>query len=118
MGSPLYHVDAFTSVPFAGNPAAVCLVDEFPDEAWMQSLGAELGLSETAFVVPRGGAEFDLRWFTPSVEVDLCGHATIAASHVLWDTGIVADDTGITFASKSGSPLRWRSRKCRARSVK
>jgi predicted PhzF superfamily epimerase YddE/YHI9 len=76
-------VDAFTDRPFGGNPAAVCPVDEFPPEDRMQAIATEMNLSETAFVVPRGGDEFDLRWFTPRVEVDLCGHATLASTHVL-----------------------------------
>jgi predicted PhzF superfamily epimerase YddE/YHI9 len=83
----LTTVDAFTSTPFTGNPAAIAIVDAFPDESFMQSVALEINLSETAFVVPREDGDFDLRWFTPTVEVDLCGHATLAAAHVLGGTG-------------------------------
>src|SRR6478672_6713595 len=76
-------VDAFTDEPFAGNPAAVTVLDEFPPDDRMQAIAREMNLSETAFVVPRDDGEHDLRWFTPMVEVDLCGHATLAAAHVL-----------------------------------
>jgi predicted PhzF superfamily epimerase YddE/YHI9 len=76
-------VDAFTDRPFSGNPAAVCLVEEFPDPARMQAVAAEMNLAETAFAVHRGGDAYDLRWFTPTVEVPLCGHATLATVHVL-----------------------------------
>jgi predicted PhzF superfamily epimerase YddE/YHI9 len=79
----LRTVDAFTSEPFTGNPAAVALVDAFPDPAIMQAVAREMNLSETAFVAARPDGDFDLRWFTPTVEVDLCGHATLAAAHVL-----------------------------------
>ena len=79
----LTTVDAFTDVPFAGNPAAVALVDAFPDDTLMQSVALEMNLSETAFVVPRPDGDHDLRWFTPTAEVDLCGHATLASAHVL-----------------------------------
>ncbi len=76
-------VDAFTDVPFRGNPAAVAILDRFPADRCLQEVAAELNLSETAFVVPRSDGDHDLRWFTPAVEVDLCGHATLAAAHVL-----------------------------------
>ena len=76
-------VDAFTDRLFSGNPAAVAVVPEFPDQGLMQQIAAEMNLSETAFTVQRGGDEYDLRWFTPTVEVDLCGHATLATTHVL-----------------------------------
>ena len=76
-GIPLFQVDSFTARPFAGNPAGVCLLDAPAEAAWMQDVAAEMNLSETAFVVPQDGA-FGLRWFTPAVEVDLCGHATLA----------------------------------------
>ncbi len=82
MSLPLYQVDAFTSQAFTGNPAAVCLLDGPRDAAWMQSVAAEMNLSETAFLHP-GSDGFDLRWFTPTVEVLLCGHATLASAHVL-----------------------------------
>ncbi len=79
-------VDAFTDRPFSGNPAAVALVDRFPDDDRMQRVATEMNLSETAFVAHRGGDEYDLRWFTPRCEVDLCGHATLASTHVLGRT--------------------------------
>jgi PhzF family phenazine biosynthesis protein len=80
-------VDSFTDRPFAGNPAAVAIVDAFPDEDRMQAIAREMNLSETAFVVPRADGSYDLRWFTPTVEVDLCGHATLASAHVLGGAG-------------------------------
>lgn len=76
-------VDAFTTEAFRGNPAAVCQLSEPAPTSWMQAVATELGLSETAFLVARAGSEADLRWFTPAAEVDLCGHATLAAAHVL-----------------------------------
>src|SRR5690606_27259029 len=76
-------VDAFTDVPFAGNPAAVCVLEAPAPEAWMQAVAAEMNLSETAFLVPTGDLRWSLRWFTPTVEVDLCGHATLASARVL-----------------------------------
>jgi predicted PhzF superfamily epimerase YddE/YHI9 len=83
MGQPIVIVDSFTDVPFAGNPAGVCVLAAATTEAWMQSVAAELNLSETSFVVPRPDGDHDLRWFTPTTEVDLCGHATLASAHVL-----------------------------------
>ena len=103
MSIPIAWVDAFSDTPFRGNPAAVCLLDEAIDEARMQSLAFELGISETAYVTPAGepGA-FDLRWFTPSVEVDLCGHATLAAAHALRQWGVAGGDIPLTFLTRSG----------------
>ncbi len=83
MPTPLTIVDAFTDVPFSGNPAAVCRLERPAPEAWMQAVAAEINLSETAFLVPRADGDHDLRWFTPTVEVPLCGHATLASAHVL-----------------------------------
>jgi predicted PhzF superfamily epimerase YddE/YHI9 len=83
MGLHLTVVDAFANRAFAGNPAAVAVVEGFPDDEWMQRVAREMNLSETAFVSPRPDGDHDLRWFTPTVEVDLCGHATLAAAHVL-----------------------------------
>jgi PhzF family phenazine biosynthesis protein len=97
----IYQVDAFTSRPFSGNPAAVCLLDSPPSEPWMQSVAAEMNLAETAFLTPRDDG-FDLRWFTPTVEVDLCGHATLAAAHILWQIGVLSADTGARFHTRSG----------------
>ncbi len=84
---PLYQVDAFSDQLFGGNPAAVVPVPEFPSEKLMQQIAAENNLSETAFVVIRGKGRFDIRWFTPTTEVRLCGHATLAAAHVLYQSG-------------------------------
>jgi len=86
MGQPIVQVDAFADRPFAGNPAAVCLLPAPRDERWMQQVALEMNLAETAFLV-RQGDGFSLRWFTPAVEVDLCGHATLASAHVLWEEG-------------------------------
>ena len=83
MAIPYYHVDSFTSELFAGNPAGVCIVPVFPADNVMQQIAAENKHSETAFVVPRADGDFDLRWFTPKVEDDLCGHATLASAYVL-----------------------------------
>ena len=101
MNLPIYTVDAFTDRPFAGNPAAVCLLDRERDAAWMQTLAAEMNLSETAFLLPSGEA-WSLRWFTPRAEVALCGHATLAAAHVLWETGRLAADATANFDTLSG----------------
>lgn len=87
MAIPYYHIDAFASELFAGNPAGVCLLPAFPADAIMQRVAAENDHSETAFLVPRSASDFDLRWFTPEVEDDLCGHATLAAAYVLSLTG-------------------------------
>jgi PhzF family phenazine biosynthesis protein len=84
MGIAITQVDAFTSQPFAGNPAAVCILSKAPEEQWMRDVAREMNLSETAFLVPQDGG-YNLRWLTPEVEVDLCGHATLAAAHVLWE---------------------------------
>jgi len=97
----LFQIDAFTDRPFAGNPAAVCLLEEARDDAWMQSVAAELNLSETAFLQERAEG-YDLRWFTPVVEVDLCGHATLASAHFLWDAGILAPGALARFHTRSG----------------
>jgi predicted PhzF superfamily epimerase YddE/YHI9 len=97
----LTQVDAFTSEPFAGNPAAVCVLPEGRDAAWMQRVAREMNLSETAFLRPREDG-FDLRWFTPTVEIDLCGHATLASAHVLWETGRLAASEPARFHTRSG----------------
>jgi PhzF family phenazine biosynthesis protein len=101
MSVPLFHVDAFANRPFAGNPAAVCLLSEGRDAGWMQQVAAEMNLSETAFV-QRQADGFRLRWFTPRVEVDLCGHATLATAHVLWHEQHVPSDESIRFHTRSG----------------
>lgn len=101
MPLPLFIVDAFTDRPFAGNPAAVCLLRESKEDAWLQNVGMEMTLSETAFIWPEG-EDFRLRWFTPTVEVDLCGHATLAAAHILWQTGTLASGGQARFHTRSG----------------
>ncbi len=101
----IYQVDAFTDKPFAGNPAAICILDGPADPRWMQSVASETNLSETAFVFKReegAGGGYGLRWFTPMVEVDLCGHATLASGHVLFEEGLVRADELIEFHTKSG----------------
>jgi PhzF family phenazine biosynthesis protein len=92
-------VDAFTDRPFGGNPAGVCLLDGSADPAWMQRLAAEMKHSETAFTRPvdAPGADYELRWFTPRVEVALCGHATLATAHALYETGAVPSDRAVRF---------------------
>ena len=96
------QVDAFTSEPFGGNPAAVCLLPGPADASWMQRVAREMNLSETAFLVRRDDGSFDLRWFTPSVEVDLCGHATLASAHVLWEESHLPPGTPAVFHTRSG----------------
>jgi PhzF family phenazine biosynthesis protein len=97
----IVQVDAFADGPFTGNPAAVCLLPEPRDEGWMRAVAREMNLSETAFLV-REGDGFHLRWFTPAVEVDLCGHATLASAHALWEDGTVAGDAIARFRTRSG----------------
>ena len=101
MAVPLLQIDAFSKQPFGGNPAAVCLLDRPADATWMQRVAAEMNLAETAFVVP-GESAFGLRWFTPTVEVGLCGHATLASAHALWESGRVALTKAIAFQTASG----------------
>jgi predicted PhzF superfamily epimerase YddE/YHI9 len=94
-------VDAFTNVAFAGNPAAVCVLDEPRPEEWMRDVAREMNLSETAFLLPQADG-YDLRWLTPSVEVDLCGHATVASAHVLWQDGHLPAGRQARFHTRSG----------------
>lgn len=101
MEVPIFQVDAFTDKPFAGNPAAVCILPEPRDAAWMQNVAKEMNLSETAFLL-REGDGFNLRWFTPAIEVDLCGHATLASALVLWETGHLKTDQQAHFWTRSG----------------
>lgn len=101
MSLDLFQVDAFTDRPFAGNPAAVCLLTEPANAEWMQNVAREMNLAETAFIHPTGDG-FGLRWFTPAVEVELCGHATVASAHVLWETGTLAPDDLARFHTLSG----------------
>ncbi|HEX5070797.1 MAG TPA: PhzF family phenazine biosynthesis protein [Vicinamibacterales bacterium] len=105
MPLPFLQVDAFTSQPFAGNPAAVVVLDRAADEPWMQQVAAEMNLAETAFLVPRANREsdgYDLRWFTPTIEVDLCGHATLASAHALWQRGDLPEQAVARFHTRSG----------------
>jgi len=97
----IFQVDAFASRPFEGNPAAVCLLPVPRDAAWMQQMAAEMNLSETAFL-SKEGIFYRLRWFTPSFEVDLCGHATLASAHILWEEGLIAPDKTACFKTRSG----------------
>lgn len=97
----IYQVDAFTDRPFAGNPAAVCILSETRDDGWMQKVAREMNLSETAFLRKQEDG-FLLRWFTPAVEVDLCGHATLASAHILWETGSLAPQEPARFHTRSG----------------
>jgi PhzF family phenazine biosynthesis protein len=101
MAIPIYQVDAFTAEPYAGNPAAVCILDGAADEAWMQNVGREMNLSETAFLYAEGDG-FNLRWFTPAVEVEMCGHATLASAHVLWTEDYLPPGRQARFKTKSG----------------
>jgi PhzF family phenazine biosynthesis protein len=97
----IYHVDAFTSEPFKGNPAAVCILEKEMPEWWMQSVAAEMNLSETSFVLP-GKKESLIRFFTPAAEIPLCGHATLSSGHIFFETGIVSKNEEIIFSSKAG----------------
>ena len=101
MGLKLFQVDAFTEKPFAGNPAAVCLLPEPRGEVWMQQVAREMNLAETAFLC-RQEDGFDLRWFTPAAEVDLCGHATLASAHTLWETEELSPAEQARFHTRSG----------------
>lgn len=99
----IFLVDAFTSKPFAGNPAGVCLLLSEPkDEKWMQRVAAEVNAAETAYVSVRDNSSFNLRWFTPTDEVELCGHATLAAAHILWQEGILDTGEHAEFHTESG----------------
>jgi predicted PhzF superfamily epimerase YddE/YHI9 len=98
-------VDAFTDRPFAGNPAAVVLLPAPREPEWMRAIAREMNLSETAFAIPRASGEYDLRWFTPAVEVPLCGHATLATAHVLWTTERLAPERVARFHTLSGPLL-------------
>ncbi len=103
MSTRIIQVDSFTDRPFAGNPAAVCVLNAPAPETWMQQVALEMNLSETAFVHPiESKSLFRLRWFTPRVEVDLCGHATLAAAHVLWEEGILGTHAHARFETRSG----------------
>ncbi len=101
MGQAIYQVDAFTPKPFAGNPAAVCILPGPAEEGWMQAVAREMNLSETAFL-HREGDGYRLRWFTPALEVDLCGHATLASAHLLWEEGQLEPSDVARFNTRSG----------------
>jgi PhzF family phenazine biosynthesis protein len=102
MALRIVQVDAFTNKPFAGNPAAVCVLPEARPESWMRDVAREMNLSETAFLVPTDDGGFHLRWFTPAVEVALCGHATVASAHVLWQDGHLPRGMQARFHTLSG----------------
>lgn len=101
MGQEIFQVDAFTNQPFAGNPAAVCILPQLGEELWMQNVASEMNLSETAFLSKQADG-FNLRWFTPVKEVDLCGHATLASAYVLWERGYLQLDEEARFHTRSG----------------
>src|SRR5437667_10935588 len=101
MSQPIVVVDAFTDHAFAGNPAAVSVLDGPGDEAWMKQVAREMNLSETAFLHPQADG-WELRWLTPAVEVDLCGHATLASAHVLWENGLLSATDEARFHTRSG----------------
>ncbi len=101
MGETIFQVDAFTKQPFAGNPAGICVRTIPSPERWMQNVAREMNLSETAFLYPQEEG-FNLRWFTPAVEVDLCGHATLASAHILWEAGYLRPDQQARFYTRSG----------------
>ncbi|MGZ3580776.1 MAG: PhzF family phenazine biosynthesis protein [Syntrophales bacterium] len=101
MGEKLFHIDAFTDKPFRGNPAAVCILTRHHDDTWMQNVAREMNLSETAFLEEKENG-YNLRWFTPAVEVDLCGHATLASAHALWEAGYMDAKDNCRFYTRSG----------------
>jgi PhzF family phenazine biosynthesis protein len=98
----IHVVDAFTNQPFKGNPAAVCILKKPLDDRSRQDVAREMNLSETAFLEKRADGSYTLRWFTPAVEVDLCGHATLASAHILWETGELASGKRAAFHTRSG----------------
>ena len=97
----IYQVDAFTNEVFKGNPAGVMILDTLPPEEWMQNMAAEMNLSETAFVASNGSG-YDIRFFTPTVEIALCGHATLASAHIMYQLGVVSSEDMIHFNAKGG----------------
>jgi PhzF family phenazine biosynthesis protein len=101
MGETIFQIDAFTDRAFRGNPAAVCILTRNRDSTWMQDVAREMNLSETAFLKKRKSG-FSLRWFTPAVEVELCGHATLASAHALWESGYIDPKDQARFNTKSG----------------
>ena len=101
MGDIIIQIDAFTNQPFRGNPAAVCILSRHRDATWMQNVAREMNLSETAFLGKKDDG-FNLRWFTPAVEVELCGHATLASAHALWEMGYLNQKEQARFFTRSG----------------
>lgn len=101
MGLPIVQIDAFTDQPYAGNPAAVCVLPAPRPDGWMQAVAREMNLAETAFLLRRDNG-YGLRWFTPTAEVDLCGHATLASAHALWEQGLLAPAEPARFHTRSG----------------
>jgi PhzF family phenazine biosynthesis protein len=101
MPKTIYQVDAFTTEPFRGNPAGVCILDHQPDPSWMQNVAMEMNLSETAFIFP-GKGNREIRFYSPEAEIDLCGHATLSASYIHFETGIAKDDEELIFSSNAG----------------
>ena len=101
MGEIIFQIDAFTDKPFRGNPAAVCILTRHRDDAWMQNVAREMNLSETAFLEGKENG-YNLRWFTPAVEVELCGHATLASAHALWEGGYMDAKEQCRFYTRSG----------------
>jgi PhzF family phenazine biosynthesis protein len=101
MSQTIYQVDAFTTEPFRGNPAGVCILDQEPESSWMQNVAMEMNLSETAFVFP-GKSGRMIRFYSPEAEVTLCGHATLSTSHIIYETGIAKPEEEISFYSKAG----------------
>ena len=100
-GVPIWQVDAFADRPFTGNPAGVCVLEDERDDAWLQSVAQEMNVSETAFLRKRNDG-YDLRWFAPEVEVALCGHATLASAHTLWENGLASPSETLRFHTRSG----------------
>ncbi|GCF08483.1 PhzF family phenazine biosynthesis protein [Dictyobacter arantiisoli] len=101
MGLPLFHIDAFTSTPFAGNAAAVCMLDQPREDLWLQQVAREMNLAATAFLIPQDDG-YHLRWFSAAVELELCGHGTLASAHVLWEQGYLTNDTPAHFYTRAG----------------
>ena len=98
----LWQIDAFAEKPFEGNPAAIVPLDSWLDDAQLQRIANENNLAETAFLVREECGRYGLRWFTPTTEVDLCGHATLASAHILWQTGVISTESDARFQTRSG----------------
>ncbi|MHB8109284.1 MAG: PhzF family phenazine biosynthesis protein [Syntrophorhabdaceae bacterium] len=103
----IFHIDAFTNRPFHGNPAAVCILPHPKIDSWIESIAAELNLPVTAFII-RQADGYMLRWFTPVAEVDMCGHGTLAAAHIIWQESLARPDSGINFYTRSGTLRAWK----------